>query len=137
MAVADRGTGKDASLFVDGIKVSGELNSLTLDVTVDTAKTDVFEDEWKGGHICHSDWTLSFDGFYSAATAASNAMDKIHPLTIAPGSIDFFPQGSAVGKRKWSGSAVLTGYSMGAPVAGAITLSGGFTGAGTLTMGTG
>ena len=127
MAIADRGMGTAAALYLSGAKISGDSNSITLDVSADVAEASAFEQTTKSYLQSLLDWTLAWDGFYSSATAASNIMGLIEAARGAgTKQLDFYPQGSVAGNRKWSGVGILTGYSVGAALADAVSLSGSF-----------
>lgn len=110
-------------------------NSVTLDISVDTAEVTSFEDTYKEFVEGVAEWSISADFFWNGASAKNDA--TLFAL-IGGGSkaIEFGPEGDASTKVKYTGNVIMTGLSINPPVGGPVVLS--FTGQGTgaLTRGT-
>lgn len=114
--------------------VSGDGNRASLDQSVDTRERQTYA---TGGGVDTvqraaglKDWTFTFDGFFntdcsgSHTTAASCGVDAV--LASAFGKqveLIYGPAGSDTGKRKYSGSGIITRYTTESPVDDMITTS--------------
>lgn len=123
--------GKNADISYGGSALESDGNSVTLDISVDTAEVTSFGEAWKGYLEGVADWTISADFFFEPtdAHAADVIFDQIGSGKAA---LVFYPGGSAVNKVNYAGSAIVTRKGVTTAVGGAATLSVSWQGTGTL-----
>jgi hypothetical protein len=77
--------GKNAELLLDGVDVSGYLNSIDTAVSVEPAETTTFKKSWKTFISGLASATISAGGFYDPAlTAVRTALQTAKVVTLGP-----------------------------------------------------
>lgn len=118
-------TGKDAyvSLEVSNVEkdLSGDGNSATLEITAEAPEKTTYGagTRQRAGGI--KDWTLRVSGIYNDTTDSID--DVLSSLLGIQTVMVFGPAGNTTGYRKYSGSGIVTSYSVEAPVDGMVTAS--------------
>lgn len=129
-------SGKKMLVIVDGVTMAAT-KSFTLTINsnlIDTTTKD--SDAWGDSLYGFKDWEVTFDGLYDPAATfnAEEVYDAIvgdTTVTLEMAVID-----GTGGGLVFSGEANATGFTMTAGYNEAVTFSGGFKGAGTLSKGT-
>jgi len=129
-------SGKKMLVLVNGTVIGGT-KSFTLTINsnlIDTTTKD--SDAWGDSLYGFKDWEVSFDGLYdpSAAMNAEEIFDLIVGDTTA--ILEMAVIDGTGGGLVFRGNANATGLTLGAAYNEAVTVSGGFKGAGELTKGT-
>lgn len=118
---------RNASLYVWDVtgacrSISGQTNSVTLSMSVDTPDVTSFGDSDRvrliGGL---KDWTLDFDGFYTQG--ASLIDDVMNGIVAGSTYFKFYPAGSTSASPVYSACAVCTKYDLKFSVADAAGIS--------------
>ena len=113
-------------------------NEVTYSLSLDTAETSVFGTSAKSYITGQNDATISISGLFDQTTATTivGAIDALVAGTLASLKWVFGPQGSATGAKKFSGTAIVTSYEIGAPVGDVVSLSVELQRTGATTIGT-
>jgi predicted secreted protein len=110
--------GQNADMVYAGVALEDELNNVTLNFSVPTGEITAFADGWQNFLAGKPTATLEIAGSWDPA--ASQGDDTIfNDLGGAAQTWDFEPDGTT----GYDGYAILTAYSITAPVGGAITYS--------------
>lgn len=114
--------------------ISAYCDSVEVNMSAETGETTTFGKENKTYVSGLTDWTVSVSGKWDA-TATSGPDAILNGIWGAETSKTFEagPEGSAIGKVKYTGECWLTSYVVSAPVGGVVTFSADFQGSGVLT----
>ena len=119
--------GRHTRIYMDGFDISGDLNSLEPNHVADTAEVSGFGAVSKSYVVGLLDTAIRFGGLFN------DAPNKAHGLATARiGSEVMFNAswGTDQGKFGFGGTVNLDEYSVSSPIGGAVTISGGLSGAG-------
>ena len=133
------GHGKDSTLTLTGVghaarstTISSYLTSVDFSMSGDTAEVSTLGDGSKEYISGMKDATVSIEGVYDPLAGTLLA-------TLVGGTASeftYFPQGSAAGKERYSGSWICTGYSAPTSKDDAVTFGAEFQVTGAITIGT-
>ena len=133
------GHGKDAALSVTGVGhannstyITAYLTSVDWSQSGDTAEVSTLGDAAKEYIAGMTDATASLEGVFDPA--AGTLLATLVGGTAAP--FAYYPQGTASGKTKFSGSWICTGYSNPSSRDDAVTFGAEFQVTGAVTIGT-
>ena len=117
--------GKNAQLVLGATNLSDVLNEISMPREIETAETTTFGGQDKTYITGLSDATVSLSGMFDAtADAAINTLiTNLKSGSIASASFRFGPAGSAAGKPKFEGDALITSYELSSPVGDVVTFS--------------
>lgn len=120
---------------INVIDVSGDLNSVTLNITTGTIDASVFGiTGWKEFITSISEWGLSIAGFFDKASAKIDAtMFALFGAPLTPTAVFVDIPNSNTGSIKYSGNAWGTSYKSDGKVNDAWRMSGDLKGTSTLT----
>ena len=122
--------GKDAVVHVGGTSI-GQATGFTVDTTHDIVEDTPLGNSMKSYVVGRGTYTASIDmNFDDDDTAQGNLTQG------ATVSVEFMPEGSGSGEQKLSGSAIVTGMSVGVTLDGVTTRTVSLQGTGGLTIGT-
>ena len=110
--------GKDVDAAFDSVQLEDELNSVTLTFDVPPADTTSFADAYQTALAGKPKATLGMDGSLDPAAGAGD-ITIFGELGEAAKAWDFEPDGTT----GYNGFAIVTSYSITAPVTGAVTYS--------------
>lgn len=127
--------GSNATLTVNSVALTGFFNDLSFDRSVDTAETTVFGNTAKTYIPGLSDATLSASGLYdkTATTGVVFALEAILAGNAAVTAV-VRPAGATTGNYSYTGSVILTSYSLASTVGDAVQVSAEFQASGTWTI---
>ena len=127
--------GKDADLWVNGLSMEDDGNTVTLTITPDTAENTSFASLAKENLEGLYGFTLGYRGYWNSA---ANANDQTFYQLLGQGGKEFklFPQGSAASRIYYWGTVIMTSFASESPVAGIVTCDANFLGNGSLSRGT-
>jgi len=141
MATSGQATGQNAfiTLVDSGCTVRplrGDSNSISLSWTADTPESTTYGATTRTRLAGLKDWTLEFSGFFN--DNATIGVDTVLASVLgAQTEMTFGPAGSTGGYRKYSGSGIVSDYSVDTPVDGMVAVSFSMVAsAGSLTTGT-
>ena len=101
--------GKDAVVHIGGTNI-GQATGFTVDTTHDIVEDTALGSSMKSYVVGRGTYTASIDmNFDDDDTAQGNLTQG------ATVSVEFMPEGSGSGEQKLSGSAIVTGMSVGVP----------------------
>ncbi len=124
--------GKNTSVYLGAIDLSGYLDSLGLSADADFAETTTFKATWKSGLVGVIGAKVDYTGLYDPAEVQLGQL----LTTGTPGVLTYCPAGDAnIGDRARLVSAYETTFTNGSPVGGAVTIKGSFTGDGIVGIG--
>lgn len=134
--------GKDAAFKIDNASatltdLTAYVDSVDFSQSVDTAESTTMGKEAKTYLVGLSDATMSISGKYDS-TASTGPDVTLSGLVgyDTPVDFEYGPEGSANGATKYSGTCILTGYAISAPVGDVVTFTADFQVTGAITKGT-
>ena len=107
--------------------ISAYCDSVDFPMTMDTAEVTTFGDSSKEYLAGLKDATISISGSWDATA------DAILAALTTAGTFEYGPAGSASGAVKYTGEAILTGYTVNAPVGDKVSFSAEFQVTGAVT----
>ena len=122
--------GKEGVLTIGGTTL-GNATGFTVDTTHDVVEDTALGDSMKSFLVGRGTFTFSIDMNFDETDSGQTALVQGAELTFA-----FLPEGNESGDRKFSGSGIVTGMSVSAPLDGVITRTVTGQGTGGLTIGT-
>ena len=122
--------GKEGEVVVGGSAV-GELTSFTLETTGDVVESTKMSDGAKSFVAGRTSFSGTLEMHFDETDSGQTTMVQGAELTFA-----FLPEGNESGDRKFSGTGIVTGMSVGVPLDGVITRTVSIQGTGGLTIGT-
>ena len=122
--------GKEGVVTIGGTTL-GNATGFTVDTTHDTVEDTALGDSMKSFLVGRGTYTASIDMNFDETDSGQTTLVQGAELTFA-----FLPEGNASGDRKFSGSGIVTGMSVGVPLDGVITRTVSIQGNGGLTIGT-
>ena len=122
--------GKEGVLHVGGTAI-GNATGFTVDTTHDVVEDTALGDSMKSFLAGRGTFTASIDMNFDETDSGQTTMVQGAELTFA-----FLPEGNESGDRKFSGTGIVTGMSVGVPLDGVITRTVSIQGTGGLTIGT-
>ena len=122
--------GKEGVMTVGGSTI-GNLTGFTVDTTHDVVEDTALGDSMKSFLAGRGTFTASIDMNFDETDSGQTTMVQGAELTFA-----FLPEGNESGDRKFSGTGIVTGMSVGVPLDGVITRTVSIQGTGGLTIGT-
>lgn len=135
--------GKNAVVSLDNS--SGTLTALTsisneisYSQSIETADTSVFGTNAKTYITGQNDATVSLSGLFDATSAGviEATIDALIDGTNASATLEFGPEGSGSGSRKYTMETIVTSYDISAPVGDVVSLSVEFQRTGATTVST-
>lgn len=135
--------GKNAVVSLDNS--SGTLTALTsisneisYSQSIETADTSVFGTNAKTYITGQNDATVSLSGLFDATSAGviEATIDALIDGTNASATLEFGPEGSGAGSRKYTMETIVTSYDISAPVGDVVSLSVEFQRTGATTVST-
>lgn len=135
--------GKNAVVKLDNS--SGTLTALTsisneisYSQSIETADTSVFGTNAKTYITGQNDATVSLSGLFDATSAGviEATIDALIDGTNASATLEFGPEGSGAGSRKYTMETIVTSYDISAPVGDVVSLSVEFQRTGATTVST-
>jgi predicted secreted protein len=113
--------GKDADFSFDSVALEDELNNITANFEVPEAEITAFADAWQ--NFLAGKPTVSYDvaGSWDGAAGAGD-ITIFNELGLEGEEIDFEPDGTT----GYNGFAIVTSYSINAPVNGPVTYTANF-----------
>lgn len=117
--------GKNAQFVIGATNISNVLNEASLPREIETAETTAFGTQDKTYITGLSDATVSLSGMFDATadTAINAIITNLKSGSIASASFRYGPAGSAAGKPKFEGDALITSYELSSPVGDVVTFS--------------
>ena len=109
----------------------GEVKSFTLNQTHDTVEDTALGDSMKSFLVGRGTYTASIDMNFDETDSGQTTLVQGAELTFA-----FLPEGNESGDRKFSGTGIVTGMSVGVTLDGVTTRTVSIQGTGGLTIGT-
>ena len=122
--------GKEGVLTIGGTTL-GNATGFTVDTTHDVVEDTALGDSMKSFLAGRGTFTASIDMNFDETDSGQTTMVQGAELTFA-----FLPEGNESGDRKFSGTGIVTGMSVGVPLDGVITRTVSIQGTGGLTIGT-
>ena len=122
--------GKEGVVTVGGTAI-GNVTGFTLDTTHDVVETTALEDSNKSFLVGRGTFTASIDMNFDETDSGQTALTQGSSL-----SFEFMPEGADSGDRKFSGTGIVTGMSVGVTLDGVTTRTVSLQGTGGLTIGT-
>ena len=122
--------GKEGVVTV-GSDTLGKATGFTVDTTHDVVEDTALGSSMKSFLVGRGTYTASIDMNFDETDSGQTTLVQGAELTFA-----FLPEGNASGDRKFSGSGIVTGMSVGVPLDGVITRTVSIQGNGGLTIGT-
>ena len=122
--------GKEGVLTIGGTTL-GNATGFTIDTTHDVVEDTALGDSMKSFLVGRGTFTASIDMNFDETDSGQTTMVQGAELTFA-----FLPEGNESGDRKFSGTGIVTGMSVGVPLDGVITRTVSIQGTGGLTIGT-
>lgn len=111
--------GRNAYLTIDGKNFHQDSNSITLDITGDSAEFEVFGSWWKESLAGNISWTIG--GEFLWDVDANHADHELwNQWEAAYKAMVFRPGGSVVGLYEYTGNVISGSYSIAAPVGGMV-----------------
>ena len=122
--------GKDAVVNVGGTNI-GQATGFTVDTTHDIVEDTALGSSMKSYVVGRGTFTASIDMSFDDDDTAQTSLVQGSSL-----SFEFMPEGSGSGERKFSGTGIITGMSVGVTLDGVTTRTVSLQGNGGLTIGT-
>ena len=122
--------GKDAVVHVGGTNI-GQATGFTVDTTHDIVEDTALGSSMKSYVVGRGTFTASIDMSFDDDDTAQTSLVQGSSL-----SFEFMPEGSGSGERKFSGTGIITGMSVGVTLDGVPTRTVSLQGNGGLTIGT-
>ena len=122
--------GKDAVVHVGGTNI-GKATGFTVDTTQDVVEDTALGASMKSFVVGRGTFTASIDMSFDDDDTAQGTLVQGSSL-----SFEFMPEGSGSGERKFSGTGIITGMSVGVTLDGVTTRTVSLQGNGGLTIGT-
>ena len=122
--------GKDAVVHVGGTNI-GQATGFTADTTHDIVEDTALGSSMKSYVVGRGTFTASIDMSFDDDDTAQTSLVQGSSL-----SFEFMPEGSGSGERKFSGTGIITGMSVGVTLDGVTTRTVSLQGNGGLTIGT-
>ncbi len=122
--------GKEGVLTIGGTTL-GNATGFTVDTTHDVVEDTALGSSMKSFLVGRGTFTASIDMNFDETDTGQTTMVQGAELTFA-----FLPEGNESGDRKFSGTGIVTGMSVGVPLDGVITRTVSIQGTGGLTIGT-
>jgi len=122
--------GKEGVITIGGTTL-GNATGFTVDTTHDVVEDTALGDSMKSFLVGRGTFTFSIDMNFDETDTGQTTMVQGAELTFA-----FLPEGNESGDRKFSGTGIITGMSVGVPLDGVITRTVTGQGTGGLTIGT-
>ena len=122
--------GKEGVVTIGGTTL-GNATGFTVDTTHDVVEDTALGSSMKSFLVGRGTYTASIDMNFDETDTGQTTLVQGAELTFA-----FLPEGNASGDRKFSGSGIVTGMSVGVPLDGVITRTVSIQGNGGLTIGT-
>ena len=122
--------GKEGVVTIGGTTL-GNATGFTVDTTHDVVEDTALGSSMKSFLVGRGTFTASIDMNFDETDSGQTTLVQGAELTFA-----FLPEGNASGDRKFSGSGIVTGMSVGVPLDGVITRTVSIQGNGGLTIGT-
>ena len=122
--------GKERVVTIGGTTL-GNATGFTVDTTHDVVEDTALGDSMKSFLVGRGTFTASIDMNFDETDSGQTTMVQGAELTFA-----FLPEGNESGDRKFSGTGIVTGMSVGVPLDGVITRTVSIQGTGGLTIGT-
>ena len=110
--------GKNANFSYTAVDLEGELNSITMNVTVPEADITSFADAWQNFLAGKPTATLEASGFWDGASSQGD-ITRFGELGLEAEEYDFEPDGTT----GYNGFAIVTAYSVTAAVNAPVTYS--------------
>jgi hypothetical protein len=135
--------GKNAVFKLDNssgslVDLSAYLDEISMPRSVETGETTTFSNNAKTYITGLSDATISLGGKFDSTADAhfAGVLSALLAGTIDSVSFEYGKEGSASGRIKYSGEAILTSYEVSSPVADVVTFSAELQVTGAITRGT-
>ena len=122
--------GKDAVVHVGGTNI-GQATGFTVDTTHDIVEDTALGSSMKSYVVGRGTFPASIDMSFDDDDTAQTSLVQGSSL-----SFEFMPEGSGSGERKFSGTGIITGMSVGVTLDGVTTRTVSLQGNGGLTIGT-
>ena len=122
--------GKEGVLHVGGTAI-GNATGFTIDTTHDVVEDTALGSSMKSFLVGRGTYTFSIDMNFDETDSGQTALVQGAELTFA-----FLPEGNESGDRKFSGTGIVTGMSVGVTLDGVTTRTVSGQGTGGLTIGT-
>ena len=122
--------GKEGVVTIGGSTL-GNATGFTVDTTHDKVEKTALGDSMKSFLVGRGTFTASIDMNFDEEDTAQTTLVQGAEVTFA-----FLPEGNASGDRKFSGSGIVTGMSVGVTLDGVTTRTVSLQGTGGLTIGT-
>jgi hypothetical protein len=119
--------GKNAAIYVAGYDLSGRLNEVTMDISVDLADAFAFQDAAKEYVEGQHSWTIALRGLFDGA--ASNIDEVLHNLIGTAAEVaTILPEGDGLVKKGYGGEGELSARSIRVPSTSIVEVSANITG---------
>ena len=122
--------GKEGVVHVGGTNI-GNATGFTVDTTHDVVEDTALGSSMKSYLVGRGTFTATIDMNFDETDSGQTTLVQGAELTFA-----FLPEGNESGDRKFSGTGIVTGMSVGVPLDGVITRTVTIQGTGGLTIGT-
>ena len=125
--------GKGTKVHVNAVDFSQYFNNVDITKTADVAETSVLGASAKSYIVGLKDSSISLSGLFDATLDAIAGAVVGQSATL---SFEYSPEGTASGKVKYTGEAIMTNYSLSSPVGDVVAWSADLQVSGAVTRGT-
>lgn len=122
--------GKNTYFALDGtagtlVNISDTLNEATMPRAIETAETTAFGSNDKTYITGLADATISLSGMFDASvdTQIGGDIANLKSGSVSSLTFEYGPAGSASGRPKFTGEAIITSYEVASPVGDVVTYS--------------
>lgn len=124
-------TGSEGTVKVGAVAVA-EIRSFSVDTTADTIEDTTMGDSWRTYQSVLKTWSGSIDCYWDETDATGQG--ALTPGTVV--TLNLYPEGSTTGDKYYTGSAIVTGFTVTQSFDGMVEASFKFQGTGILTLST-
>jgi len=124
-------TGSEGTVKV-GAAVVAEIRSFSVDTTADTMEDTTMGDSWRTYQSVLKTWSGSIDCYWDETDATGQG--ALTPGTVV--TLNLYPEGAQTGDKYYTGSAIVTGFTVTQSFDGMVEASFKFQGTGALTLST-
>jgi len=124
-------TGSEGTVKVGAVVVA-EIRSFSVDTTADTMEDTTMGDSWRTYQSVLKTWSGSIDCYWDETDATGQG--ALTPGTVV--TLNLYPEGAQTGDKYYTGSAIVTGFTVTQSFDGMVEASFKFQGTGALTLST-
>jgi len=124
-------TGSEGTVKVGAVVVA-EIRSFSVDTTADTMEDTTMGDSWRTYQSVLKTWSGSIDCYWDETDTTGQG--ALTPGTVV--TLNLYPEGAQTGDKYYTGSAIVTGFTVTQSFDGMVEASFKFQGTGILTLST-